>query len=126
MHWPGWVVLTLVAIIGGWMLFDGLHALVSGDFVTPNSGEHAGQLGPWAGLLSAAGLDPRSTLVKVAFVGYASAYLAAGIAFAARAQGAWWAVFVLAALGLWYLPFGTVANLAVIALVLTPALRTAA
>lgn len=30
---------------------------------------------------------------------------------------------VLAALGLWYVPFGTVANLAVLALVLIPSLR---
>ncbi|MXM66143.1 hypothetical protein GR925_22540 [Streptomyces sp. HUCO-GS316] len=118
--------MTLVVIIGGWMLFDGLHALLSGDFVTPTNAPHAGRLGPWADLLSAAGLDPRSMPVKVAFVGYASAYLAAGIAFAARVQGAWWAVLILAALGLWYLPFGTVANLAVVALVLAPALRTPA
>ncbi|MEU5100411.1 hypothetical protein [Streptomyces sp. NPDC020996] len=126
MHWTGWVVLTLVVIIGGWMLFDGLHALVGGDFVTPSSGTHAGRLGPWASLLSAVGLDPRSMPVKAVFVGYAGAYLAAGVAFAARVQGAWWAVLVLAALGLWYLPFGTVANLAVIVLVLAPALRAPA
>jgi hypothetical protein len=125
-HWTGWVVLTLVVIIGGWMLSDGLHALNSGDFVTPKSGAHAGQLGPWASLLFAVGLDPRSTLIKLVFVGYASAYLAAAITFAARVPGAWWALLVLAILGLWYLPFGTVANLAVIALLLTPALRTTA
>jgi hypothetical protein len=35
-HGTGWVVLALVVIIGGWLLFDGLHALVSGkNFVTP-------------------------------------------------------------------------------------------
>lgn len=126
MHWTGWVVLILIVIIGGWMLFDGLHALFSGDFVTPKSGTHAGRLGPWASLLSAVGLDPRSTPVKAAFLGYAGAYLAAGIAFAARVHGAWWAVLILATLGLWYVPFGTLANLAVIGLVLAPALRTTA
>jgi hypothetical protein len=113
-------------IIGGWMLFDGLHAVFSGDFVTPKSGTHAGRLGPWADVLSALGLDPRSMPVKVAFVAYAGACLAAGVAFAARVQGAWWAVLVLAVLGLWYVPFGTVVDLAVIALLLTPALRTTA
>jgi hypothetical protein len=106
------------------MLFDGLHALVSGDFVTPNSGAHAGQLGPWAGLLSAVGLDPRSMLIKLVFVGQAGAHLAAGIAFVVRVPGAWWALLILAILGLWYLPFGTAATLAVIALLLAPALRT--
>ncbi|MEV6319119.1 hypothetical protein [Streptomyces sp. NPDC051776] len=126
MHWTGWVVLGLVVIIGGWMLFDGVHALVTGDFVTPRDGTHTGQLGPWAHLVSGTGLEPRSLAVKLVFVGYAGAYLAAGVAFVARAPGGWWAAVVLAVLGLWYLPFGTVANLAVIALLLTPSLRTTA
>ncbi|MFG2191855.1 hypothetical protein [Streptomyces sp. NPDC048639] len=126
MHWTGWVVLALVVIIGGWMLFDGVHALVTGDFVTPRSGSHAGQLGPWAHVVSGVGLEPRSAPVELVFVGYAGAYLAAGVAYVTRVPGSWWAVAVLALLGLWYLPFGTVANLAVIALLLTPSLRTAA
>jgi hypothetical protein len=122
-HWVGWVVVALVAVTGGWMLFDGLHALVTGDFVTPDSGTHAGQLGPWAYLVSGIGLDPRSLLVKWVFVGYAAAYLTSGAAFAAGAAGAWWALAALAVLGLWYLPFGPVANLAVLGLLLTPSLR---
>lgn len=88
----------------------------------PHQAPHRGE----AGLLSAGGLDPRSTLVKVAFVGYATAYLAAGITFAARVQGAWWAVLLLAVLGLWDVPFGAVANLVVIALLPALALRTRA
>ncbi|OEV26743.1 hypothetical protein AN219_24355 [Streptomyces nanshensis] len=123
MHWAGWVASALVAVTGGWMLFDGLHALVTGDFVTPDSGTHAGQLGPWANLLSGIGLDPRSLPVKWIFVGYAAAYLTSGAVFAAGAAGAWRAVAIIAVLGLWYLPFGTVANLAVLLVVLTPSLR---
>jgi hypothetical protein len=125
-HWTGWIVLTLVVVIGGWMLFDGLHALVTGDFVTPKSGTHAGQLGPWANPVSGVGLDPRSMLIKLVFIGYALVYLAAGITFIGRVPGAWWALIILAVLGLWYLPFGTVVNLAVVALLLMPSLRTAA
>ncbi|QPP10126.1 hypothetical protein G4Z16_31055 [Streptomyces bathyalis] len=64
MNWAGWTVVAMVAVTGGWMLFDGLHALVTGDFVTPSSGTHAGRLGPWADLVSGIGLDPRSLLVK--------------------------------------------------------------
>ncbi|WP_314173674.1 hypothetical protein [Streptomyces winkii] len=123
MHWAGWIVVALVAVTGGWMLFDGLHALIAGDFVTPGSGAHAGRLGPWAQLVSGAGLEPRSLLVKWLFVGYAAAYLISAAAFAAGTAGAWWAMTVLAVLGLWYLPVGTVANLAVLALLLTPSLR---
>lgn len=123
MHWAGWTVVALVAVTGGWMLFDGLHALVTGDFVTPDGGTHAGQLGPWAHLVSGIGLDPRSLLVKWVFIGYAAMYLASGAAFAAGWAGAWRAAAALAVLGLWYLPFGTVANLAVAALLLSPSLR---
>lgn len=126
MHWARWVVLILVVIIGGWVLFDGLHALVTGDFVTPKSGTHAGHLGPWANLVSGVGLGPGSMLIKLMFVGYASAYLASGITFIAGVPRAWWAVLVLAVLGLWYLPFGTVANLAVVTLLFMPSLRTTA
>lgn len=105
------------------MLFDGLHALVTGDFVTPSSGTHAGRLGPWSNLVSGIGLDPRSLLVMWVFVGYAAVYLASVAAFAAGASQAWWAVTLLAVLGLWYVPFGTVANLIVLLLMLTPSLR---
>ncbi|MGH3313606.1 MAG: hypothetical protein ACRDP3_23980 [Streptomyces sp.] len=123
MHWAGWAAVALIAVIGGWMLFDGIHALLTGDFVTPRSGTHAGQLGPWANLVSGVGLDPRSLLVKWVFVGYAVGYLVSGAAFAAGTPGAWWAVVVLAVCGLWYLPFGTVANLVVVAVLFMPSLR---
>lgn len=126
MHWTAWVVFSLVLMVGGWMLFDGLHALVTGDFVTPKSGTHTGQLGPWASLVSGVGFDPRSMLIKFGFVVYALSYLAAGTAFIARVPGAWWVVIILAVLGLWYLPFGAVANLAVVAFLLVPSLRTLA
>ena len=111
-----WFVGALVLLTGGWMLFDGVRALVVGDFVTPRGGAHAGRLGPWAALVSAVGLEPRSTLVKSVFVAYGAAYLAATVALLAGVPGAWWVVLVLAVAGLWYVPFGTVANAAVIVL----------
>ena len=45
MHWLGWVVLLLAFTEGGWLAFDGGHALVVGDYVTPRTGRFAGQLG---------------------------------------------------------------------------------
>ena len=115
-----------VFVTGGWMLFDGTRALLVGDFVTPKQGASAGQLGPWAHLASAIGLDPRSTAVKLVFVCYGLAYLLALAAFLLHLPGAWLAVLLLAVAGLWYLPIGTVTNLAVIAiLVLVPSLRSA-
>lgn len=61
MHWSGWIVVVLAAVNAGWMLFDGSRALVVGDYVTPSTGEYARQLGPWATLVEAVGLDPCST-----------------------------------------------------------------
>jgi hypothetical protein len=98
------------------MLFDGLRALIVGDFVTPRAGEYAGQLGPWSGLARAVRIEPRSTLMKLIFIIYG----AAGISMAAcYALGYPWArtgMLIIAVLGLWYLPFGTISNLLVILL----------
>jgi len=65
--WTVWALLALALITGGWMLFDGLRALVTGDYTMPSSGPYAGQLGPWTYIISAVGLDQRSTFMKLAF-----------------------------------------------------------
>lgn len=104
------VAIVLALLNGGWMLFDGSRALVVGDYVTPKSGAHAGQLGPWAAFLAKAGLDPRSAGVKIAFVVLGLATL---VAVAGHFLGAAWArptLLIVAVLGLWYLPFGTIIN----------------
>ena len=44
---------ALAALIGGWMIFDGLHNRMFGDFVRIGS-----QLGPWSVLPQAIGIDP--------------------------------------------------------------------
>ena len=65
MSWKDWVIVILVAFTAGWMLFDGTRALIVGDYVTPASGEYAGQLGPWSNLVKADGIEPLSTLMKL-------------------------------------------------------------
>jgi len=126
MRWVMWLLSVAVVATGGWMVFDGVRALVVGDFVTPKQGDYAGRLGPWANIVSAVGLEPRSTVVKLIFVGYGSCYLAALGAFLLDVPGSWWALLITALAGLWYLPVGTVANLVVVALlVFVPALRHA-
>jgi len=106
------------------MAFDGGRALVAGDYVTPSSGPYAGQLGPWAGVVEAAGLEPRSGLVKSVFVVYGLALVAAALGFALARAGSRRALLVLLPLGLWYLPFGTAIN--VVALAMLFATRRAA
>ena len=123
MHWLAWVVVVLACIEAGWLAFDGGRALVLGDYVTPGTGPHAGQLGPWAGLASAAGIEPRSTLMKSVHLVLGVAWLAVVVCFALGWRWAWWGMFACAALGLWYLPFGTLLSIVQIILLLLPALR---
>src|SRR5262245_9083317 len=92
---------------GLFMTFDGLRALIIGDYVTPTSGRFAGQLGPWSRVVSAVGIAPRSSFMKAAFVAFGLAWLASTVAFAFRASGSAVALALVAVATLWYLPVGT-------------------
>lgn len=123
MHWTGWIVVLLLCVNGGWMTFDGARALVIGDYVTPRSGRYAGQLGPWTHAVRAVGIQPRSTLMKSIFLVYGLLVLCVVAAFVLRAQWSWLAMVLVTALGLWYLPFGTLVDLVVLLLLFSPPLR---
>ena len=123
MHWTAWVVVGLVILNGGWMAFDGTRALLVGDYVTPKTGSHAGQLGPWSKVVAGLGIEPRSTLMKWIFVVYGVGYLVVTAAFMFKVPWAWSGMLAAAVLGLWYLPFGTLINLIVIILISLPPLR---
>lgn len=101
----------------------GGRALVVGDYVTPNTGRRAGTLGPWAKVVEAVGIAPRSTLMKGIFLVYGVGYVAVTGAFLLGVSSAWWAMVTLALLGLWYVPFGTLINSIVIILLFLPPLR---
>ena len=110
-----WLAIALLALVGGFMLFDGARALVVGDYLTPRTGEYAGQLGPWAGLVDSIGIEPRSTRMKVGFVAVGLIHLMAAATVVWRGdRPASWVVVAAAVSGLWYLPFGTVADTAVL------------
>lgn len=118
-----WPIAVLVALVAGWMIFDGLHALATGDFVTPTTGEHAGQLGPWAAVLDAIGIPPRSTAVAVGFVAYGAVYLGFLAAFLRRRRGGRLGLVACAAAGLLYLVVGTVLNGLILGLLWLPSVR---
>ena len=118
-----WIVVLLGLLQGGWMAFDGSRALIVGDYVTPASGQYAGQLGPWSKLVSVIGIEPRSTLMKSIHVGLGAAWLVATVCFLLRMPGAWSAMLTCAVLSLWYLPFGTLFSVVQIVLLLRPAMR---
>lgn len=104
-------IIILVVLTAGWMLFDGARALTIGDYVTSSTGEYAGQLGPWASLVAAIGIEPRSTFMKLVFVLYGVAALTAAAGYALNKSWGRKSLIVMAALGLWYVPVGTAANL---------------
>ena len=124
MGWLRWVIVFLAVAEAGWMAFDGTRALITGDYVTPASGEYAGQLGPWARIVSAVGIAPRSTLMKTIFVIYGLAWLGITAAFAfSNVPWAWAAMFVAALLSLWYVPIGTAFGVLQLILLLVIRLR---
>jgi len=123
MHWLDWMILGLAFIEGGWLAFDGGHAFVTGDYVTPQSGKFAGQLGPWSKIVSAVGIEPRSTLMKSIHLVLGFTWLVVMVCFAIQLPWGWWGMLTCAILGLWYLPFGTLLSVIQIALLLLPTVR---
>ena len=119
----GWVVIVLALVEAGWLTFDGTRALVVGDYVTPKSGPHAGQLGPWSKVVAAVGIEPRSTLMKSIHLVLGAAWLVVIVCYAMRMPWAWTGMLVCAVLGLWYLPIGTLLSVVQIVLLALPALR---
>ena len=119
-----WIVLALALLQGGWLVFDGSRALIVGDYVTPASGPRAGQLGPWSRIVSALGFEPRSTVIKCLHLFLGIAWVIALVVFAVRPASGWWAVLCCSVASLWYLPIGTVLSIVVIALLLTPQIRS--
>ena len=111
MNWKVWIPALLIILTAGWMLFDGTRALIVGDYVTPTTGEYAGQLGPWSNLVKAVGIEPRSTLMKLIFVVHGIAGLAIAVCFIVGFSWARWAMIAICILGLWFLPIGTATNL---------------
>ena len=106
-----WVRLALVVlgmVEGAWMTFDGTRALTVGDYVTPSSGAHAGQLGPWNYVVNAIGVRPRSTAMKLIFVIYGLSWLIIALGLAFQSGWALPAMLIAAVATLWYLPVGTI------------------
>ncbi|MCZ6652136.1 MAG: hypothetical protein O7D91_03825 [Planctomycetota bacterium] len=123
-HWAGWIVVGLALFLAGWFAFEGGRALVVGDYITPKSGKYAGQLGPWSKVVSAVGIEPRSTLMKSIFLVFGVVWIGITICFVLKLHWAWWAMLIAAAGSLWYLPFGTLLGVVQIVVLLMPALRT--
>ena len=111
MNWKTWLSVLLIASSASWMVFDGTRALILGDYVTPQTGEFAGQLGPWSNLVQAIGIEPRSLTMKWIFVTQGIATMIIVVCYLLNKSWARTALLVAMLLGLWFLPIGTLVNL---------------
>ncbi len=118
MHWSVWVIAFVAFFVAIWFVIDGATAFVTGDYITPKSGEYAGQLGPWSKVVSAIGIAPRSGLMKTIFLLYGIFWLAIIVSYLFRLPWAHAAMLVAAIGSLWYLPFGTLLGLIQIVLLI--------
>jgi hypothetical protein len=117
------IIAFIAVLVGGWLTFDGTRALLSGDYVTPRSGSRAGQLGPWAKVISAVGVDPRSTTVKCVHVALGLLWLMGLSLFLTNTTGGRSALIGCSVFSLWYLPFGTVLGALELVLLFLPVMR---
>ena len=107
MRWVRVFVIVLATMQAGFMLFDGLHALLTGDYFTPRSGPFQGKLGPWAGVVESVGLPARSLPMKLIFVAYGSSWLFLVYEFARNHPWGRAGMILAAACSLWCLGPGT-------------------
>jgi len=101
-----YVILGLSFINGLWMLIDGIYVMLNGKYIGPE------KPGPWSSLLSVTGVD----IFKLGpmFVGFGIAWLVLAFGLFTGSSWTYWLGIVVAALTLWYLPFGTIISLIVL------------
>ena len=96
-----WMAGALGVLNGGWMIFDGAHAIVRGDFIRIE-----GQLGPWAPLIQKVGVAPLN--MRYPFVLLGILWLAACGGLIARKKWGWQLALAMSVISLLYLFMGTV------------------
>lgn len=93
------------------MCYDGSRALIVGDYVRPESGEYAGQLGPWKHVAEALSIDPESNLMKSVFLIWGGLGLIVTVSFAMNVRNAGKALVMMNIVSLWYLVVGTTSSI---------------
>lgn len=113
-----WIVIVLATLNFGYMTYDGSRALIVGDYLRPQSGEYAGQLGPWANLVQGIGIQPESDLIKYIFLLWGALGLVITVSYAMKITQAGKALLLLNVFSLWYLFAGTISSIIQIVLLL--------
>lgn len=109
--------IVLGFLLGTWMLVDGTHRMITGDFIRLH-----GQLGPWATLASAAGLDPMRLGWVIVLFGVFWMVIPNIYLFQNRGAN-WRAMVILIVLSSWYVGSGTALLLPALVLLILPATR---
>ena len=105
-----WIVIILAVLNFGFMTVDGSRALIVGDYFRPETGEYAGQLGPWATIVSAIGINPESGLMKGIFIAWGGLGLILTVSYAMRVRRADSALLFFNLASFWYLVAGTLSS----------------
>ncbi len=104
------LISVIAILVGGWMIFDGIHVLSTGKYFGPE------RPGPWSDLVAVAGLDPFRFGVPFVVLGILWLVFVGAMLFGHN--WAWYAAIITAVLTLWYLPVGTVLSIVYIALLI--------
>lgn len=98
------IIGILAFITAGYMVFDAVRYFLGFGFLAPS-----GQLGPWATVVSLIGIVPDSSAMAAIFFAYGALLLGAMV-FYLRTRNLVVAkiLILVAACGLWYVPFGTI------------------
>ncbi len=94
------VAACIALLDGGWMVFDGFHAIYAGRYFGPS------EPGPWSDLVSRAGIDPYA--LGPLFVAMGLLWITGAGAVLSQRKWGWWLTVALAIGSLWYLVIGTV------------------
>lgn len=109
-----WLYIFFSWLLGGWLVFDGVHQRLFGDYVRIN-----GQLGPWADVVSAVGLDPQN--MSWAFIALGCTLISASFGVYLGRRWGHTTGLIASAVSLLYLGFGTpVALVCLILLLVKP------
>lgn len=112
------IILLLSTLNAGYMAFDGARALLLGDYLRPQSGEYAGQLGPWADVVTAIGINPMGMFMKGLFLMLGLFGLLSVFFFIQNSRRGWKWLMAFSTLTLWNLMFGTMSSTIVILLLI--------
>ena len=116
MPWTIRVYVALTWLLGWWMIIDGLHQRLWGDYF-----RIGGQLGPWADLARALGIDPQRLGMTFVALGFAALGASFGVIW--RRRWGFIAALIVSSICLLYIGFGLPVALACLILLLLPASR---